>query len=332
MKKILILGADSTSTGGVATVNRMLLQSDRLKKDFVIELLPTWNSDCWTSSFVKALFSLPEKIKDADLIHVDVSSYGSSYRKIILTRLIGNKRYVVQLHSGKFLDFYAKSNWLVKKEIYRMVKNASYVFCVSSSFVEKVQKTFDLAENQIGYVYNGVDVFPHIYLKSDTVNVLYMGTFLKERHIEEFLELSNKFIDESKVKFYVAGSGKQYPWNQYNVQYLGFIQGNKKEEILNNMDILVDDFLESFGIAMVECMNHYVCIVGRNCGAIPEVTNFGECGILFKESNDVQDIIRKLIDDRALLKKYQKAAYKRSFAFTYESFEKEIGKIYADHV
>lgn len=328
--KILILGVDENAIGGVATVNKNLLYSEKINSYYEVNILRTRGNN--KISFIKTLFSLLKLRNNYDLFHVDLSSRGSCIRKIFITSLLRNKKYILHIHSGDFCEYYYSCNTFIKALINTMFQRSTKVCCVSSVFVDKIIKTFNLPRDKVVFIYNGVDVKNrNIEKKSNPLTILFMGKLIKERCIYEYLEISNKFRNDKNYRFLVAGDGNAIEWGNYNVEYLGLIRDEFKENVLNSADVLINrSFLEAFGISMVECMNHGLCIIGRNSGSIPEILCNGKNGFLVEEEKEIINILHQLQNDKELLFKMQKSAYNRSLFFNNNRFEKEFVKLYGE--
>ncbi len=79
---------------------------------------------------------------------------------------------------------------------------------------------------------------------------------------------------------------------QDNIRYLGF--HNNPVSIMHCFDVVVlATRCETFGLVLPEAMRSGVCVIGTNCGGVPEIIIHGETGLLFKPE-DAGDLGQKL--------------------------------------
>lgn len=327
----MIIGADERAIGGVSSVNRTILESDLINSQYQTEILRTWSEPDWKRAFLSALLKARDAASRADLLHVDLSVKGSCFRKITLMQLIGTgRKYILHLHSGNFFEFYNVQKEPARKAIANLFAGACKVCCVSDTFVEQSVATFRLRPENVVRVYNGVEVeHRSMPTKTEHMNVLYMGALSERRGIDRYLEIAKAFEGEKSVEFYAAGPGKQQDWEGHNVHYLGVIAGLEKNRILDCVDVLINPSrYESFGLSMVECMNHWAVCIGSKAGAIPEILGNGDFGILVGSKEEAIAAILGLSTNRQRLRDMQEQAYRRSLDFPIERFERGIRGLY----
>ncbi len=331
--EILLIGPSPFAFGGIATVNRMILHSSFLNRNFRIGVISTWKGRRKHLIFIQGLIQYLIRHKEPDLVHLDVSSNGSTLRKLIISHLLKKTPYIVHLHSGKFAEYYSSSNAFIKRQIRKLLNNSEKNVFVSHSQKNRIEKAIPLSSEKSTVIYNGIKltgIKEEIIerKKHSTLKVLFFGSLLKERHIDDYIKLADS-LKELDIKFLIAGSGKERKWANHNVQYLGSVSGEKKEKVLYDADIVYDNFIESFGIGMVEAMNHGCCVLGLNDGAIPEIIQDNRCGLLNNNSEEFRNNLISLYNDRKLLKKLQESAYERSLDFSEELFEKSFHQLYS---
>ncbi|GEM_PF-5845988 len=331
MKQILLIGPAPWATGGIASVNRDILRSPVINEKYDITMVETWNHKNWLKAFVFSLFKVHRHSKSADLVHIALSAGGGCYRKMLLQKLIHRKPYILHLHSGRFISFYRSQPAFFRRWIARFLNEAKRIICVSHTVAESVQKEFSISADNILCIYNGVHLSEKNAPKqtASPFNVLFMGSLIANRCIDEYLTLADSFQNDTGIRFWVAGDGTRNDWDMHNVTYAGTVQGAEKQSLLQQTDLLIDAFYyESFGLALVECMNAGIAIIGRRACAIPEILSDGEYGILFDNYSEIRDSICLLREDAAMLETYQRKAFERSLNFSMSSFEKSLSLVY----
>jgi len=229
LKKILIIGPAAWSVGGIATVNESIRKSVCISGKYEIILVPTWDEKKWIRLFMRAITSVLLRRRSAVLIHFALSTKGSTYRKLILLQCIGDTPYIVHIHSGRFCAFYRTQPRYVQRRIEKMLNNASRVICVSNTVSNEIREQFHLDEEKCVCIYNGVEVNRgFVNKRKDLIKVLYMGSLISSRCIDEYLALSDSFRNEKRIRFYVAGDGEREDRNEHTQPFLALCVERKR--------------------------------------------------------------------------------------------------------
>jgi len=84
------------------------------------------------------------------------------------------------------------------------------------------------------------------------------------------------------------------------IKYLGF--HNSPVSIMPCFDVVVlATRCETFGLVLPEAMRSGVCVIGTDCGGVPEIIQDGKTGLLFKpdDAYDLASQLRRLVNDNA---------------------------------
>ena len=113
-KKVYQIGPSTKLKGGISTVIYNLINSDILNQNYdLINIQSTGKNKLAT--FVNAIFKV-RKIEKDSIIHFHVASNGSFIRKYILFKVSSNtSKKIIHIHGGGFINFYEKSNSIIKK-------------------------------------------------------------------------------------------------------------------------------------------------------------------------------------------------------------------------
>lgn len=82
------------------------------------------------------------------------------------------------------------------------------------------------------------------------------------------------------------------------IRYLGF--HDQPVRIMPCFDVVVlATRCETFGLVLPEAMRAGTCVIGTNCGGVPEIIEHGKTGLLFKpdDADDLANQLRKLVID-----------------------------------
>lgn len=80
-----------------------------------------------------------------------------------------------------------------------------------------------------------------------------------------------------------------------NIKFLGFKSGNELEDIIKNskFTIVPSQWYENCPMTILESMAYGKCVIGSNCGGIPELVRDDVNGVIF-ESGNKNDLIKKI--------------------------------------
>lgn len=326
-KKILIIGPHSDSWGGVATCLKEIEESEHMNNTYDFYHLTTWNNGKWIKCFINSLFKIKKLTSEADLIHVNLSKNGSTYRKLILSLYFKNKKYIVHMHNGRYGEFYDKCPTFLKNKIITFLEKAECIIFVSNYQKQETLNKIKINNKNIKVIYNGINISHNKPANKDYIQVLYFGSILKSRNIDEYLELANN-LSNSNIKFVLAGNGSINGLNLNNVEYHGFVTEEEKEKLLMNSDIIYDHFSESFGLGLIEAMNHYACPLAYPDGSIKEIVGDNEYGLLFSNRIELSEKLQFLNKNKDILIKYQHKAYNRSLDFSNEKYLESFKVLY----
>lgn len=98
-----------------------------------------------------------------------------------------------------------------------------------------------------------------------------------------------------------------------NVVFVGFVEN--VADYLSTMDIVLHTSIEPepFGRVLIEAMSLRKPLIGANGGAVPEIIQDNETGLLFTPGNDAElaDHIMKILDEPSLSKKMARRSFER---------------------
>jgi len=212
-------------------------------------------------------------------------------------------------------DFEKKieKSMLLKKWLSFTFLKADHIIVLSSEFKKKIiewgykksvsAETTIVDENLI----TGFDL-KSITQHSNSLklfNILYLGNVSKEKGVWEFIgaveKLSTKKTD-AEIKYIVAGNGmelrnlKKYTHNkQIPVQFPGYVQAKKKQEMFKNAHLYVFPSIHGEGMpnSVLEAMAFGLPVITTRVGGIPDFFEDGKMG-LFLDSREPEHIAEKI--------------------------------------
>ena len=256
-----------------------------------------------------AAFKLAKFIRrhDIDLIHVH---HGKDLFLCVLAKVIANRGKLVYTRQMNLTRF--------KNDIYHrfLYKNVDAYLCITQLLHDDAVKYLPIEKNRVQVLYYGVPVPPEETidcraftelqgLNPDAIKVAIFGRVeeIKGQHlvvqavkmlISEGLDIQAAMIGHIMDKKYFAQIEKVIKENQLetDIKYLGF--HDTPVSIMPCFDIVVlATRCETFGLVLPEAMRAGTCVVGTNCGGVPEIIQHNKTGLLFMPG-DVQDLANQL--------------------------------------
>lgn len=188
--------------------------------------------------------------------------------------------------------------------------NSKYVDCVTAPSLITLNKVCNqnffvdskkiVIPNAIDYNQNSVE-----RLYSDKVSqrnkfeikFIYLGTLSEKKGIKWLLDSFNQFsLKNINVKLYIAGKGELENFIRKNkdnrIEFLGFLNEDKLNTVLKNMDVLICPSLwdEPFGRVVLDAYKNAMPVISSNRGALPSLVKNGKTGRVVK-ANDIDDLL-----------------------------------------
>lgn len=342
--KVLMLGPDRSVHGGISGVVNNYYEAGLDQK---IELLYIGTmvegskaKKLWQAikAFWRFLFALPRY----DIVHVNVASDASYYRKTVFikTAHFFRKKIVIHQHGGDFETFYYHDLSEKGRRSVQRVLNMADAFLV----LAPVWKTFFgkiISGDIITVLPNAIQVMPKAKKQYGQHKLLFLGRLCKEKGIRELLacmpKLKEKYPD---VMLYLGGiwedetlqkEAARYP---DCVKWLGWITGEQKQKYLEECDIFVlPTYFEGQPVSVLEAMAASCAVVASRVGGIPMMIDGEENGIFVEPKNE-KSLLRALdrvLGDAALCGRMgEKAQEKVKKEFSLEENMKRLLQIYED--
>ena len=346
VKKVVHFGPSLEDKGGVVTVIKSILKLD-FDNDIESEVIATTKENSKILTFIKSIFIILRKyVKgDVNIAHIHMASKGSFYRKSIVTLIskVFKIPVIIHVHGACFKEFYSGMNWIMKKYCKYVFDSADNIIVLTESWKIFFSEITD--EKKINIVSNFVFIPESIEenKKDDKAikNILFMGRLGKRKGTFDLINAIEILVNKTEnFKLILAGDGEiekcKAMVNEKKLEkfidIVGWIDDEKKEQYLNNGDILVlPSYFESFGLSLVEAMSYKIPVIASWGGEMSEVVRNNIDGLLINPG-DVEDLADKLyilITDGKMRKKLGESGYDRVCSnFSNISIKKKLINIY----
>lgn len=343
--KILFIGIDyHNPIGGIASVENEYSKFIRPFK-FV-------RTSSNTSQFGKALIAFEGLLRftwtmltdrSIRIVHVNAASDASFWRKRMFITLakIFNKKIVYHNHGGGFKRFTSQHPKAVKKTLAKV----DCIVALSEDWVKFFNS--ETACRNIKII-NNVVTPPQIKPSAEadgmadkTMRLTFLGKIMPEKGIYDLLEVifENKDLYNGKIHLSIGGNGETAQLQQYIssrgleniVTFVGWVNGEKKEELLNDTDVYVlPSYYEGLPISILEAMAHGKAIISTTVGGIPEIVKDDENGFLITPGDKpaLKHAIDKLIQNPGIRTKMGKISFQKVQPYFPENVDKSLCNLY----
>lgn len=282
------------------------------------------------------------------ILHAHVAMRKSFLRKslfMLMARFFGVP-YILHLHGSEFKVFYENESGAFKRWYIRFIFNqAAAIIALSEEWRKWIAS---ISSNQnIRLIHNPVQL-PDKGTLIDTVlpqhNVLFLGRLGTRKGIADLLKAFVKVVAQSKhpVHLWCGGDGDREMVEQLllelnltqHVSVMGWIQGNEKQSLLREADVLVlPSYNEGLPMAILEALAYGVPVVATNIGGIPDAITHGAEGYLINPG-DIDALAESILaivsnqELRAIMRK--NARLKAENCFEDKMIVSKISSLYAE--
>lgn len=323
--KYVVIAAPGNERGQGGIIRQMnyLKNAWPPESDWKLSWLSTWSHDgCKPCHFIRALVKLVwlRQKGRADVLHLNLASQGSFYRKYLLARLARLMRIplVVHLHGGGFQAFYDGAPSVVQKRIEWLFYQANQCVVLGSGWQHFLELRFRMPYEKITLCPNAVpDMLPapknHV-----PVHLLFAGHVLARKGVDDLLEALSGLTD-IPWRMTVAGSGDLAFYRdkvanlglQTRVRFTGWQDSKAMESHYADADmLLLPSYVENQPLCVLEAMARGVAVIASNVGTLPELIEHGRTGLLVEAGNveQIRAAVKVLIEDTAARQKLAAAA------------------------
>jgi glycosyltransferase involved in cell wall biosynthesis len=249
-----------------------------------------------------------------DLVHINLASNGSTYRKLLIAaaaRALGVP-YVLHLHGADYRSFWSDERPWLSRRIRAMFEGAARVVVLGRVWRDFVAARAPAAADRIVIVPNASapPVLPHVG-GGDSTHILFLGRIGDRKGVPQLGEALFRMKAVPGWRATIAGDGHvdaarakaaEYGLTD-RVELPGWVGPERVAEFIASADILVlPSFSENLPVAIIEAMAAGVAVVATPVGAVEDIVTDGETGLLVPPG-DVEALrvaLTRLVEDPAL--------------------------------
>ena len=239
------------------------------------------------------------------LVYVVKFVLSKSFKRIVTI----HGKYGTYLQGNYFIDLLRK---IFVKQQSKIWKTAANVIVISESIKDWL-KHLNPSINPIVIPY-GIEV-PQMthHVNSKTYTLGYLGKLNKNKGIEDLIDvyanlLKKENFNKLEPNLLIGGVGSENyiksinkRISNKNIQFLGYVED--RYSFFNSIDIFIfPSYSEGLGLVLLEAMSHEVLCITRDVTPMNSIINNGENGFLFKDNNELMEIIEKALKLNSLEK------------------------------
>ncbi|MEP6808637.1 MAG: glycosyltransferase family 4 protein [Chthoniobacterales bacterium] len=257
-----------------------------------------------------------------DLVHINLSSMGSTLRKLQVARLCRwlGVPYLIHLHGGAYPTYWKDDNSRLSRAILTMFNGAGLVIVLGEVWCRFVAERAPDAVNRVVVLPNAAPrpSLPHIG-GGDSVHILFLGQLNAAKGVPQLGEALGRIRGNPNWRATLAGNGNLDEARAKAVELgiadrtdlPGWVDSPRVSELIASADILVlPSFVENLPLSIIEGMASGLAVVATSVGAIEDVITDGHTGLIVK-AGDVDALtaaLARLVEDAQLRARLGEAA------------------------
>lgn len=351
MMKVLMLGVDQSTKGGMWSVVENYLQDESFNRDVKLRYIPTAaagsrlkKAACFAGGWLKSLWIL---LTDRpDVVHLHVSERGSVYRKALLTKLakLFGRKVILHMHGAEFESWYEALDGRGQQRVRACLNNADCILILGEYWRAFISGLVEDA-SKIRVLYNAVAALPENRYNPEAANLLFLGEVGERKGAYDLLRAIQRVNADlpAETKLLLYGPNPEGDILERilslglgeRVRYCGWADRKKKEEAFAQTAISVlPSYHEGLPMTILEAMAHGIPCISTPVAAIPEAVD--ETNGVLVQPGDIPalgDAILGLLRDQEARKAKSTHAHDRiDKLFSMENHRNSLLQIYAELV
>lgn len=258
----------------------------------------------------------------ADVVHINISSYGSTYRKLVIAtcaRLLAIP-YILHLHGSEYRLFWKNDASFLSRRIRAMFERAARVVVLGRTWQDFVTGQAPDTADHISIVPNATEIpsLPHVG-GGETVHILFLGRIGERKGVPQLIDALHGMQDHPGWRATIAGDGDVEVSESRStalglgdrVAFPGWVGPAAVASLIASADILVlPSFAENLPVSVIEGMAAGLAVVATPVGAVEDIIRDGQTGLLVPPGDvpALTDALMRLVNDPELRARLGSAA------------------------
>lgn len=259
------------------------------------------------------LFAFTVAVKKPDIVILELSRKGSTYRKILYSKvcILFRVPFIVHLHGGGYQEYYSSSSLLLRNEIKRLFFQAAGVVLMHQGQMEFAQEILGKQRNQkLSIIPNGVQtVSSNPYqrpARQDRLRLVFLGNISDAKGIPELLRAVERFSPTElsltlvgPMKLNQKGQDLLDSCSQKNL--VTFLGPMRKEDAISQLSqshvLILPSKIENFPNVILEAFSLGVPVIATSVGGVSTMVRHDQTGWLIPFPSDLEEEIVKSLED-----------------------------------
>lgn len=244
------------------------------------------------------------------------------------------------------------------QQLQAIVKQADKIICCSQNTMNDLKKFFDVDEQRVRLIYQGVDkgvFYPlndeeregaYSVLQRQGIDqpfLLFVGTIEPRKNLQNLLRAFSILKEKKKFngKLVIIGmkgwmtEGIEKTTRELKVKddlvFPGYLTDNELRGFYNLAEVFVfPSFYEGFGFPIVEAFSCGAAVVTSNVSSCPEVAAEGALTVDPHNPEDIAEAINRILEDKALKANLRQKAIDRAKAFSFQDTAEQTLEVYQE--
>lgn len=243
--------------------------------------------------FVTSILRLARHRHEIDLVHINLATHGSTFRKTIfgLVCRVLRRPYVVHLHAGNIVAYTGRLPAPLRLLQQRFVDHAETVITLGQSWRPILMKLWALSDDRIDVVYNAVPAPATGADDEPSEELVFVGRFEESKGANDLLDALLLLPDTVQVRLTVIGSltddsirrriAHVEQCTRHTIRITGWLdQNGVRSESRGKGIFVLPSHFEGLPLALLDAMAAGQVPVVTPVGTIPEIITDGENGFL----------------------------------------------------
>ncbi|MGE7592966.1 glycosyltransferase [Peribacillus frigoritolerans] len=235
----------------------------------------------------------------------------------LATKFINLRKYYFELF--RLIDYFHFNSEITKHEFGKFLDIDGTVLPISHS---------NILDNRKKKVYN----------LNSSLKISFLGPLDLYKGFPLLLESFSKLLNKgyTNLDLNVYGNNTDLALEQPECDHITFhgrYQYDEMENIFDNTDVLIVPSIckETFGFIGLEALSYGVPIIVSDHVGCKDIIRDGETGVIFNpETNELETILEKLINDRNILEKMNENINNDAFPYSIEKHARDIEALYKE--
>lgn len=260
--------------------------------------------------------------KRADVVHINISVSGSTYRKMVIAafaRLLSIP-YVLHLHGAQYQTFWKDDRGFMSRRIKALFEHADRVIVLGGIWRDFVAGRAPGGAGNIVIVPNATAVPSLVHVGGgDSVHILFLGRIGDRKGVPQLCDALHRMKAIKGWRATIAGDGEVEAARTRSaelglagrVAFPGWVGPDEVASLIASADILaLPSFAENLPVSVIEGMAAGLAVVTTPVGAVEDIITNERSGLLVPPGDvaALTEALTRLVEDRTLRERLGAAA------------------------